>query len=88
MEIWILLILLTIGTTATVLITLDRMQILNNYEAHRAKWMPEMCVFCLGFWLSIPVEIIFANVLHFEWHQLLIAVPFAAAAFINKLVVR
>lgn len=41
--------------SGTIIIILNKYELFDRYEERRAKWMPEACQFCFGFWIGWPV---------------------------------
>lgn len=79
---------ITILTTFTLLQVFGKWGWLDVYEARygHIRWLPSAsCFLCLGFWLSIPVALLYwaACALHAQW----LFLPFACAGAINFLTI-
>jgi hypothetical protein len=50
----ILALVLLVGlTAAALLVCLAKWKVLQAWEVKRPTWLPKLCLFCLGFWLSV-----------------------------------
>ncbi|NML67603.1 hypothetical protein HHL22_20575 [Hymenobacter sp. RP-2-7] len=47
------IVLLTGLTAASLLVCLAKWGVLAAWEVHRPSWAPKLCLFCLGYWLSV-----------------------------------
>jgi hypothetical protein len=58
--IYVIFMAVAIGFTVSFMIILsNKWEILDYYEMIRKKWMPERCEFCLSFWLSALLFVVF-----------------------------
>lgn len=65
--------------SAGLIMTAIKFGIIDWYELNRKTWMPEFCVFCLGFWLSVGmIALLFISGFPMEW--IYFFTPFASAA--------
>jgi hypothetical protein len=53
-------------TSGGLVAILNKIGVLDWYEIHKKKYMPERCDFCLGFWFSVFICFIYA--IAFGWH--------------------
>lgn len=65
------------GVSATFMLTASKFGWLDMYQSYRRQWMPELCIFCLGFWLCFTQAAILFSL--FNHNLFYIAIPLAGA---------
>lgn len=46
-------ILIVTGLTSSVMMVAIKYKLDRSYELKRADWMPQVCYFCISFWISL-----------------------------------
>lgn len=77
------LVVIIAAITSTIILTLNKWRFMEFWQIYKPKQLPEICVFCLGFWLSALQA--FALFAWFNPNLFYIAIPLASAS-IAKLI--
>ena len=78
------------GISTTILITLSKWEVFRWYTDKRASnrffaMLPEVCMFCLGFWTALALTIAAVYFGYVGLKIVTLAIPFASAGITQKL---